>query len=85
MLADAGVAKSTILLSRLWVDAVEKGIFRTLKATLIQDWRPMRNLDSKTHLPEFVCFKFQFHISFAETFSTVSVISGHTPSIMPRN
>jgi hypothetical protein len=53
-------------------DAVEKGICRNLKATLIQDWKPMRNLDSKLHLLGFVCFKFQFHISFAEAFSTVS-------------
>jgi hypothetical protein len=30
-----------------WVDADEKGIYRNLEATLIQDWKPMRNLDSK--------------------------------------
>jgi hypothetical protein len=53
-------------------DAVEKGICRNLEATLIQDWKPMRNLDSEIQLPEFVCFKLQFHISFAETFSTAS-------------
>jgi hypothetical protein len=56
-------------------DAVEKGICKNLKATLIQDWKSMHNLDSKIHLLGFVCFKFQFHISFAETFSTASVIN----------
>jgi hypothetical protein len=60
----------------VWVDAVEKGICRNPEATLIQDSKPMRNLDSKIHLPGFVYFKFQFHISFAETFSTVSVNGG---------
>jgi hypothetical protein len=35
----------------------------------------MRNLDSKIHLPRFDRFKLQFHSFFAETFSTVSVIS----------
>jgi hypothetical protein len=49
-------------------DAVEKGICRNLEATLIQNWKPMRNLDSRIQLPGFVCFKFQFHIFFAETF-----------------
>jgi hypothetical protein len=32
---------------RLGVDTVKKGICRTLEAALIQDWEPMRNLDSK--------------------------------------
>ena len=54
------------------VDTVEKGIYKNLEATLIQDREPTRNLDSKIHFPGFVCFKIQFHISFAETFSTVS-------------
>src|SRR5262245_48234117 len=53
-------------------DTVEKGICRNLEATLIQDREAMRNLDSKIHFPGFVCFKIQFHISFAVTFSTVS-------------
>src|SRR5262245_21232514 len=54
-------------------DTVEKGICRNLEATLIQDREAMRNLDSKIHFPGFVCFKIQFHISFAVTFSTASV------------
>jgi hypothetical protein len=58
-------------------DAVEKGICKNLKAALIQDRKRMRNLDSKIHLPGFVCFKYQFHISFAKTFSTASTRSGH--------
>jgi hypothetical protein len=37
----------------------------------------MRNLDSKIYLPRFYHFKFRFHSYFAETFSTVSVISRH--------
>jgi len=52
----------------LWVDTVEKGICRNLEATLIQDEEPTRNLNSKIHVAGFVRFKFQFHISFAETF-----------------
>jgi hypothetical protein len=39
----------------------------------------MRNLDSKIQLPGFVCFKFQFYISIAGTFSTVSVMSRNAP------
>jgi len=39
-------------------DTVEKGIFRNLEATLIQDWKPARNLDSKIHMAGFVRFKF---------------------------
>ena len=61
----------------LRVDAVEKGICKNFEATLIQDREPKRNLDSKIHFPGFVCFKIQFQISFAETFSTVSVIRRH--------
>jgi hypothetical protein len=38
--------------------AVEKGIFRNLEATLIQDRKPTRNLDSKIHMAGFVRFKF---------------------------
>jgi hypothetical protein len=56
-------------------DAVEKGICRNLEAALVQNWKPVRNLDSNIQLAGFVCFKFQFHISFAETFSTVSTQS----------
>jgi hypothetical protein len=41
-----------------WVDTVEKGIFRNLEATLIQDRKPTRNLDSKIHMAGFVRFKF---------------------------
>jgi hypothetical protein len=58
-------------------DTVEKGICRNLEATLIQDEEPTRNLDSKIHVAGFVRFKFQFHISFAETFSTVSTQKRH--------
>jgi hypothetical protein len=43
---------------RLVADAVEKGIFRNLEATLIQDRKPTRNLDSKIHMAGFVRFKF---------------------------
>jgi hypothetical protein len=39
-------------------DAVEKGIFRNLEATLIQDRKPTRNLDSKIQVAGFVRFKF---------------------------
>jgi len=39
-------------------DAVEKGIFWNLEATLIQDRKPTRNLDSKIHMAGFVLFKF---------------------------
>jgi hypothetical protein len=53
-------------------DAVEKGICGNLEETLIQDWKLVRNLDSNIQLAGFVCFKFQFHISFAEAFLTVS-------------
>jgi hypothetical protein len=67
-----------VLEGLLWVDAVEKGICGNLEATLIQDWKPMRNLDSKSHLSGFVCFKVQFHISFTETFSTASVKVGNS-------
>jgi hypothetical protein len=59
---------------------VEKRICRNLEATMIQDREPTRNPDSEIHLPGFVCFKFQFHITFAETFSTVLVTSGRTQS-----
>jgi hypothetical protein len=43
---------------------------------LIQDQGQTRNLDSKIYLPGFHRFKFEFHSFFAETFSTVSAISG---------
>jgi hypothetical protein len=39
-------------------DTVEKGIFRNLEATLIQDRKPTRNLDSKIHMAGFVRFEF---------------------------
>jgi len=42
---------------RIVTDAVEKGICKNLKATLIQDWKTIRNLDSKSHLPGFVYFQ----------------------------
>jgi hypothetical protein len=58
-------------------DAVEKGMCWSLEATLIQDWKAMRVLDSKIQLPGFVCFKFQFPIFFADTFSTVSTQFRH--------
>jgi hypothetical protein len=54
----------------------KKRICRNLEATLIQDREPTRNPESKFHLLGFICFKFQFHISFAETFSTVSTQLG---------
>jgi hypothetical protein len=34
----------------------------------------MRNLDSKSHLSGFVRFKLEFYSSFADTFSTASII-----------
>jgi len=42
----------------LMTDTVEKGICRNLEATLIQDRKPTRNLDSKIHVAGFVRFKF---------------------------
>jgi hypothetical protein len=60
----------------LWVDAVEKGFLRCRPVTLIQDQEQTRNLDSKIHLPGFVRFNFQFHSTYAVTFSTVSVRLG---------
>jgi hypothetical protein len=56
---------------------IRLAIARNLEATLIQDWKPIRNLESNNSVPGFVCFKIQFHIVFAETFSTVSTRSGH--------
>jgi hypothetical protein len=38
-------------------DAVEKGICKNLKAILIQDREPTRNLDSNIHVAGFVRFK----------------------------
>jgi hypothetical protein len=63
----------------LGVNTVEKRICRNPEATLIQDREPTRNPDSEVHLPGFVCLKFQFHTTLAETFSTVSVITDKTP------
>jgi hypothetical protein len=58
-------------------DAVEKGFLRCRPATLIQDQEQTRNLDSKIHLLGFVRFNFQFHSSYAATFSTASARSRH--------
>jgi hypothetical protein len=43
---------------RLLADAVEKGICRNLEATLIQDRKPTRNLDSKIHAAGLVRIRF---------------------------
>jgi len=56
---------------RIVTDAVEKGICKNLKATLIQDWKTIRNLDSKSHLPGFACFKFQLHIFCEDFFDSI--------------
>jgi hypothetical protein len=49
---------------------------------LIQGQEQTRNLDSKIRLPGFFRFNFQFHSSFADTFSTASVMSaGRDPAV----
>jgi hypothetical protein len=53
--ADIG---AEIVCRRFGVDTVEKGIFRNLEATLVQDRKPTCNLDSKIHMAGFVRFKF---------------------------
>jgi len=52
----------------------KKGFVRERQATLIQERRQTRNLDSKIASPRFDNFKIQFHISNLDTFSTASVI-----------
>jgi hypothetical protein len=55
--APVGSARRSSSGCRLLADTVEKGICRNLEATLIQDWKPMRNLDSKIYVAGFVRFK----------------------------
>src|SRR5262245_54509746 len=62
-------------------DTVEKGFLRYWTATLIQDQEQTRNLDSRIDLLGFVRFNFQFHSSYAVTFSTVSTRRRHNPVI----
>jgi hypothetical protein len=38
------------------------------EATLIQGWKPVRNLDSNIPLAGFFCFKFKFHIFLRRLF-----------------
>jgi hypothetical protein len=52
------VADLSFCIAKLVADTVEKGIFRNLEATLIQDRKPTRNLDSKIHMAGFARFKF---------------------------
>jgi len=54
----------------------KKGFWWGRPATLIQDQKHLRNLDSKIHLLGFVRFNLEFHSPNAVTFSTVSTQSG---------
>jgi hypothetical protein len=56
--ADLRLGFFVALESPLRVDAVEKGFWGGLLATLIQDQEQMRNHDSRNHLPGFVRFNF---------------------------
>jgi hypothetical protein len=60
----------------VWVDAVEKRILQKNLSNIDSPIILTRNLDSKICPSRFVCFKFQFHSAFSETFSTASVKSG---------